>query len=178
MWWSGAIAAAAVVLGALGWQMNASADDARLAGSEWRTQQEKAIKQVMPEAKAGPGRSTYDELRAEVTKRKNETKSVARGTDMAMPVFEELETLSFVVGNNGFALESIELDSQRSPKFTVITPSTEDAERLFEAIQRVAGSNVTDWTSQYSSVNEGDTVKVRGTYTGQWIKPKTQGGPR
>ncbi len=169
MWWSGAIAAAALLMGVVGWQMNSAAAESRDAAAEWRGRQEEAIRQVLPDARAGPGRSTLMVLKDEVGRRAKEL-APAKQLDSAatMPILEELQTLSFVVGNSGLSLESIELDSQFSPRFSVLANTTRDAEDLLVALGRVAGSHVSDWSPLYSARTEGGVQKVRGTYSGKW----------
>jgi hypothetical protein len=175
MWWSGAVAAAALALGFFGWQLNASAAQAEEAAQLWTARTDEAIKSVMPEARPAPGRSTFDLLKDEVTRRKKELQRPNTGTEVVMPILEELETISFVVGNNGFELESIELDSRTSPGFTVITNTTQEAEELAQAIRRVSGSHIETWTTEYRAVQgrkEGEGSKVRARFIGQWERPQ------
>ncbi len=178
MWWSAAVAVAAIALGVFGWQLNESAARAEEAAGLWRARTEEVIREVMPEARPAPGRSTFDALKEEVARRKKDMAAPARGTDVTMPILEELETISFVVGNNGFELESIDLDSRTSPAFTVITNTTQEAEELAQAIRRVAGSHIETWTPEYRSVQsrrDGESGKVRARFVGQWRRPEGSG---
>jgi hypothetical protein len=179
MWWSAAVAAAALALGVFGWQLNASAARAEDAAALWVIRTSDAIKEVMPDARPAPNRSTFDLLKDEVTRRKKELQRPNTGTEVTMPILQELETISFVVGNNGFELESIDLDSRTSPGFTVITNTTQEAEELATAIRRVAGSKIESWTTEYRAVQsrkEGEGSKVRARFIGQWERPS--GGSR
>jgi hypothetical protein len=175
MWWSAAVMAAAAALGFLGWQLQRHAEESREAAATWTQQQNEAIAQVMPGAKAGvgPDQSVYNQLKNEVSKREKALAAPGRN-DVAVPILQELETISLVVGNNNFELSELELDGRRV-QVTIMTNSTGEAEAVVEAFKRVSGSNVVDWTQSLSNRNVGETVRVRGQYTGRWspqVKPE------
>ncbi len=177
LWWSGAIAAAALVMSVIGFQLRASADSAREAAKDWRKQGLAAIGEVFPDALVDrPGVNKYQAFKTEVEKTEKKLRPADR-TDEAMPVIEELETISLVVGNSGYSIESIDLDSKGLPRLYVLTDRLDDAERLGDALKRVSGSHVAEWTSNYSTKKEGDVSKVRASWSGTWIKNKP-GGPK
>lgn len=184
MWWSAAVVAGAVVLGIFGWQLQKNAGQSREAVATWVKQQDEAIGQVMPGAKAGvgPENSVYNQLKNEVSRREKANALPGRN-DNPMPILQELETLSLVIGNSGISLDAsqgqgIDIDS-RGARVTVLTNTTSDAEALLEAFKRVSGSNLVDWTSNLSQRNEGEAVRVRGVYTAKWDpKLKPQETPR
>jgi len=183
MWWSAAVAVGAVALGLFGWQLQQNAAEAREAALTWRDQQGEAIAEVMPGAKTGvgPEGSLYNQLRNEVT-RLEKAASGPRRNDNPLPVLQELETLSLVIGNSGLALDTqgqgIEIDS-RGARIRVLTNTTSEAEALFEAFKRVSGSNLVDWTFNPQSRTEGEAVRVRGEYTARWDpRLKPQEAPR
>jgi hypothetical protein len=179
VWWAAAVMVGAILLAGLGWQLAGSAEQASTAAAAWREQQDKVIAQVMPGAKPGLGEQggLYSQLEKEVRTREKALQGPAKG-DTPMPILEELETLSFVIGNNGLELESIDLDSRSGPRFTVLAPTTRDAEELGEALKRVSGSHVVEWTAQVQQPRTAGSEKVRGTYNGKWAAPKPEGGPR
>jgi hypothetical protein len=176
VWWSGAIAAAAVVLGVLGFQLRSGAEKARAAAGEWRTQGLAVITQVAPDIKVAPGKSQYQTFKDQVQKAANEIKEPDR-TEYAMPVMEELETISLVLGNNGYAIESVDLSTTGLPRFSVIVDKTKDAEDLLAALGRVSGSHVVDWNLNVKNKKEGDQDKIQASFSGQWVHAK-QGGQR
>lgn len=172
MWWSGAVAAAAVVLATIGWRMNAASADERAAAAQWRAQQDEAITQVMPGVKPAPGKSTLVMLTEEVARRDKDLEGPRRPDNAAtMPIVEELQTISFIVGNNGLSLDSLELDSRGSPRFVAFASDTGQAEDLTEALKRIAGSHVTDWKATVVQGTGTEASKVRGTYSGKWAAP-------
>jgi hypothetical protein len=175
IWWSAAIAAAALALGVLGFQLNSAAASARAAASKWRDQGLAAIGQVFPDALVDrPGVNKYQAFKTEVERLEKKNRGL-EGVEPAMPILEELETISLVVGNNGFSIESLDLDSKGTPRFTAIASKTQDAEDLLEALKRVSGSHVGDWTATYAPKKEGELTLIRGNYSGSWIKAKPAG---
>jgi hypothetical protein len=175
IWWSGAIAAAAVALGVLSYQLNTSAASARDAAEAWRKQGMAAIGQVFPEALVDrPGVNKYQAFKTELDRFEKKTRGF-EGVEPAMPVLDELETISLVVGTNGYAIESIDLDTKGVPRFTVVTSNTKDADDLADALKRVSGSHVSEWSANYSNKKEGDLTLIRATYSGTWIKNKPAG---
>jgi hypothetical protein len=175
MWWSAAVMAAAVALGFVGYRLQQNAEQSREAAASWQKQQLDAVTQVMPGAKDGVGveNNVYNQLKAEVTKRSRALDAPARN-DVAVPILQELETISFVIGNNNFALENLDLDT-RGARVTILTGSTSEAEAVVEAFRRIAGSNLVDWSPTFSNRNEGETVRIRGVYTSKWspqVKPE------
>jgi hypothetical protein len=175
-WWSGAIAAGALVLTVLGWQLGRTAKDSDAAAKAWTEQGRAAIKEVFPEALVPrPGESPYKRFKDELDKQERAAKPLDHA-DAAMPVLEELETISLVLGNSGYAIESVDLDSKGLPRVTTVTASTRDAEDLLDALKRVSNSHVVDWTFTPSNKQEGEVTKVRATYTGRWASPANKGG--
>jgi hypothetical protein len=175
VWWSAAIAAAALGMMLLGLQLRSAAAKSQNAATRWHDLASAAVTQVLPDAKDLPGKSKLQTFKEAVDKAERSATAPKR-TEEAVPVLEELETISLVVGNNGYSIETIDLDSKGLPRFTVIANTTRDAEDLLDALKRVSGSRVTEWAGSYSPKKEGDQDKVRATFSGRWVLAK--GGTR
>jgi len=167
-------ASAAIVMGALGiaaaaWQLNASAGKAKAASQALEQRWREVLKQTHPTTMTAQlGKGPYQVLQEEIARLEAAARPIER--DPVMPVLQELETVSMVVGNSGYAIESIEMDTTGRPRVIAISDNTPDAEALLEALRRVGGSNVADWTATYAAKREGDANKVRGVYSGSWEK--------
>ena len=169
----GAIAAAAVLLTVLGVQLRSRGEAARGAADTWKKQGLAAMGQAFPDVLTDrPGVNKYVAFKAEVD-RARKAREAPQRTEDAMPVLEEMETISLVVGNSGYAVESIELGAV--PRFSVIANSISDAENLLEAMKRVSGSHVVDWALNPSTKREGDVDKVRAQFSGRWAQANKPG---
>lgn len=172
--WAGvAVAGLAVVTGLAAWRLRAAAGEARSATLAWNEKWTSMVKSVdadVVRGGIGVGNSPIDLLKAEIDKREKVLLPVTP-TERVMPIVQELETISLVVGAAGFDLESIDLSSTPAagPKVIVIAPSTADAEALADALERVQGSYVIDWSATYfSQAGKDGRQVVKGTYTGKW----------
>ncbi len=88
-----------------------------------------------------------------------------------MPVMQELETVSFVIGYPDFELRDLSF-GQLNASFTVTVPSIEQYEQLRESLRYVAGSSV-NWSAKADEERGSDRVRVR--CQGQWIEPDKDG---
>jgi len=82
------------------------------------------------------------------------------------PILQELETLSFVLGNPDYKLEKIEM-SATAVTIIVVVPDTAAYEELVESIERIAGSSVGDWIKTPRTNPSG----IRINFTGLWSDP-------
>jgi hypothetical protein len=174
VWWAGAVGAAAMGLTVVGFQLRGAAESARTAALGWRNQGRDAIAQVAPDIKDAPGKNRYQAFEDEVKRLEHQVTAPPRNDD-TMPVMEELETISLVVGNAGYALDSISLDSKGLPRFAVVADNMSDAEALIEAMRRVSGSNVVEWTGNPVPRKVDGVDKVAVTFNGRWAPPKPGG---
>jgi hypothetical protein len=168
-WRALAMLGVAALLGVASWRLYASAGNAARATRDWTAQWRKVVGEAYPDAlREGPGKSALSILDDELRNRRRNLLPPER-SDQAMPVLQELETVTMVIGTGEFALESIDLRSTgMSPKVVVIAKDLRDAEALEEAFNRVAGSYVTAWTGKYTSRPEGAETRIRAEYSGEW----------
>jgi hypothetical protein len=89
-----------------------------------------------------------------------------------MPVMQELDTVSFLIGNPAFELRDLSI-GQLNATFTVIVPSIEQYEDLREGLKSIGGSRV-NWTANANAERGSDRVRVR--CSGQWIEPERGAG--
>jgi hypothetical protein len=86
-----------------------------------------------------------------------------------MPVLQELDSLSLLLGNPDYHIESIELDSFRDVKLNLQINSLGEAEQLLESLKTIEGLSTTTWEAKYPQGNRTEgNQKLRMTYTGQW----------
>lgn len=179
LWRAVALGAVAGLLGLASWRLYARADEAEASARAWKSRADELIRGVYPDALIPqPGKSALQVMDEEILSRRRNLRPPER-TDQAMPILEELETVSMVLGSGRYALESIELKSQGSaPTIIVIAETTADAEALAEALNRIGGSHITQWSPAYASRTEGGVSKVQATFRGEWAAPapRTGGG--
>ncbi|MDI1289383.1 MAG: hypothetical protein PSX37_05455 [bacterium] len=169
IWASVALIALAACLGVVSWRMSAAASAAKAASEEWRQRWTVVVKESFPDAllpKAGLSVSTqmFDEVH-----RLEDARKPADRAEPALPVIQELESLSYVLSNPDYSLESVEIDSKTVIKMIVIANDIASAELMLEAINAVAGTSSVDWTatSYRARVDKGEN-KVTATFTGKW----------
>jgi hypothetical protein len=180
-WRALALVGLAGLMGLVAWRLRLAADDARHAAeaidSGWRS----AVREIYPAAlEPMPGESPLKLLDEELRRRRRDLLPPER-TDEPMPILQELETITMVIGAGDFALESIDLRSVGSaPRVMVLTRTNEDAYALEEAFRRVGGSYVMNWAARFESRPEGTETRIRVTLTGEWnaamIKAAGTGG--
>lgn len=170
-WTAVAVAALAGVVAVWGWRLReeAAAADAEVART--RASWQEAVREIYPEALTPRiGTNALTILTEELTRREAALRPPER-TDRTMPILQELETLSIVVGNAGLELVSIDLSSAGTTapvKLVVTTPSTTAAEQLLEALRGIGGSHLTGWTQQIRATRDGDPLRRTATYTATW----------
>ncbi|VAX42345.1 hypothetical protein MNBD_PLANCTO03-532 [hydrothermal vent metagenome] len=177
-WAAVAIALAAGAMGVAAFQVYASAKAARTQAEEVRTAWRATAGELLPLVNdsfaAGPGwdaRAVAD-IQEELDRRRRKVAPV-RATPQK-PIMQELETLSFVLGNPDYKLEKIEL-SETAVTITVVVPNTAAYEELVESIERIAGSSVREWDKTPRPVPDGIRVNLLGLW-GDPTQSTTAGG--
>jgi hypothetical protein len=177
-WASIGIASAALVAVAFGLSLRASASRAEQDAAVWRTNWRDAVGRVYPEALVPqPGRGPLSIIREEVERRERALTPPVNN-EPALPVLEELATLSMVLGTSDISIESIDVDSRVSIRVRVICRNVAQAERLAVALGEIDGSWISNWTATYAEVNAprpgtaappttGDRP-IRATFVGTW----------
>ena len=172
-WSALAIALAACGMGIFAWKIRASARDATARAAESRQAWRDITAALLPKSAEGLRATksfdsqTMSDLQSELTKR---TKALAPiKTDPEMPVLEELETLSFVLGNPDYKIEQIAIN-KLGVFLTLTVPNTAAYEELTESLGQIAGSHISKWESSViqrqnsRSPNQG----VQCNFTGIW----------
>ena len=168
IWTSVALVAFAAGLGVVSWRMSAAAASAKIAAEEWRKKWEVVAKDSFPDAlqpKAGlsPSTQMWDEVR-----RLEDARRPADRAEPALPVMQELETLSYVLSDPAYGIESVDLDSKGTIKVIAIANDIASAELLLESINALAGTNTVDWTATYRMRAGGGENKVTATFNAKW----------
>ncbi len=177
-WAAVAIALAAGAMGVAAFQVYTSAKVARAQAEEVRTAWRATAGELLPLVNdsfaAGPGwdaRAVAD-IQEELDRRRRKVAPV-RATPQK-PIMQELETLSFVLGNPDYKLEKIEL-SETAVTITVVVPNTAAYEELVESIDRIAGSSVREWNKTPRPVPDGIRVNLFSLW-GDLTQSTTAGG--
>lgn len=175
VWAALVITAASALLGIIAWQWRRDAAALKLQTSGFEIKWKDEVGKVYPDALGlrpeGPKRAMEDEL----ARRRAELLPAERA-EPAMPVMEEFETISLVLGTGSFALTAIDVGYE-AVSISVQARSIEDADALYEALQRVSGSRIAQWTPQFDQINitgaDGKpTPGIRATIRGVWDRTK------
>lgn len=174
LWAAGAIAALAGALGVaayrVGEQASATRGQATAAEKSWRDEFQ-SLKAPTPPV---PGLE-LDYLASEISKREKELLPPEAG-EATMPVREELETISLVVGLEDVELGEVSLSPTLGAKVVVTVADLARGEDLFDALSRVGGSALGTWQRRFDPVP--NSSKVRCTFDAKWAVPAraTTGG--
>jgi hypothetical protein len=168
-WLAGAIAAAAAGLVGLGWNVRRGVPAIEDAAKQWSNSWQPVVAPVWPQATQPTLGDPLKALQAEVDKVAS-TATLPAKAQRAMPVPQELETLSLVLASPRVELTELRIDSTLNVRIVAVVASTSDAEQLLESLRRVAGSRVATWTMEVQSL-QGD--KRTATYDGKWAKEGT-----
>jgi len=168
LWRAVAVAALAAVVAAGGWRLRAQAQTYRESAAAWENHWREVIKTSYPDALSPrPGMSPAKILADEV-RRREQLQLPPERTDVTMPVLQELETVTMIIGHQNYSLESVELDSAKAPRLVVIAPTLRDAEALHESLKRIGGSYVTTWQETYREQADGEQKVIRAEFRGDW----------
>lgn len=126
-------------------------------------------KDYFPEARVLPGVSLVDSTTQEVD-RLRKSAEPAKRADPSIPILEELETLSMVVGNPQYAVELIKLEASTNANqdLHIVAENNADADAMKEALNSISGSFVQDWREpeKYDITSRPGKVLVR--YRAKW----------
>lgn len=180
LWTAGAIAALAAGLGVAAYRVgeHAAELDGRAAALDhsWRDELTK-LKLPTPPVTG----LELDYLDAEIVKREKELAPPEAG-EATMPIREELDTISLVIGLEDVELNEITLSPTTGAKVEVTVADLARAEDLYDALSRVGGSALGPWTRQFSEVKTqptnaagapeaGVAPRVRCIFTAKWAVP-------
>jgi hypothetical protein len=105
-------------------------------------------------------------LQSEVAKLQRQS-APPENADPAMPVLEELETLSLVLGSEEIEVDEVLLDSRFATNRVVVrVADLATAEALLKSLNQIGGSKLVDWQapSSYQTVEK----KLKGIFTAKW----------
>ncbi|CAG1006076.1 hypothetical protein PHYC_03285 [Phycisphaerales bacterium] len=179
-WRAAALLGVAVVLGMGAWQFQSAAGEATDSAKQWESRWREVIKEAYPEMPTvlGESSSPLVLLNEEVKRRERDLRPVER-SDQTMPILQELDTISLVLGSAQCDLEEITLDSTLRPRVSTIVRSAEQAEAILEGFRRIGGSFVTNWSLTGSERPQGTEQRIRALYQGEWnrdaLKPEAGG---
>ncbi len=169
LWTAGALLLASAAAAVVGWRFHKEAAAAREAELGWRNGWQELVGGLYPPAmspRVAAGFTPLMELSDEVKRRK----TLIRGPEKVernKPVLAELEAISLVLGSPTVKLESIFMDSTQGPQRVVATvPTTSEGEAVLEALRRVGGSMLVDWSLDISQ--SPGSEERRATYTAKW----------
>ncbi len=168
-WASAAVAATGVGLCVLAAQVWRSAAQARDLGRDARErwfERAAALHSVVANPQV---RDPIDELERELERRRRALRP--RGYRSFMPVMQELETLSYIIGNDMIGLERLSINNT-SVLLEVSVPDTAAYEELRTSLGRISGSKVV-FPRDQDSVSEqparaGSPGGLRCKFTGIW----------
>jgi hypothetical protein len=162
VWSALAAASAALAIGLIAWSIRRESQQTRLAADRLFTQAEALVVARIPDALSRPV-APVELVRDLVTAQENRLR---RPSDLtpAMPVLEELETLSFVLGSADYEITEVRM-SEIAPLIRLTVPSLRDYEELVDALPRISGS-FCDWRLSQQSGAGSDRLNV--TMTGSW----------
>ncbi len=172
LWAALAIAMAAAGIGALAWKFRAEAGEFR-EGARRTAAEARELFQTAGVGAAFPGKE-LETVQSRVAALETASAPIARQSEAAMPVLEELETLSLVLGIPEVEIESISLDSKISNQIIVTVPTLADGEALLSALRSVSGSHLTDWVPTFAA--PGASGRVRCTFRAGWSLEARGGG--
>jgi len=164
LWSALAIAMSAAGIGALAWKFRAEATELR----EGARRTAAAARELFQNAGVGaayPGKE-LETVQTRVAALEKTNAPIARSSEAAMPILEELETLSLVLGIPEVEIETITLDSRISNQVIVTVPTLAEGEALLGALRSVAGSHLTDWVPTFAP--PGSSGRVRCTFRAGW----------
>lgn len=180
IWSAAAMVVAAGAVAAWGHAIRDRASDAARSAAEWDAAWRERVGQLYPDVPLVQiGRRPVDILREELQKKERLLRRPDKA-EPAMPVLQELETLSFIIGDPAYTLEELSLDTRGLNRVRVVTDDISSAEGLLSALRDIDGSHMADWRERFSPKQDlqGGTPRVLAEFTGSWILPPREGGPQ
>ncbi len=175
MWGAAALALLAIFLGVVGWFLRDTARDARHAADRWKIVAQEKVATVRPNVfgRLDPPKKI---LADEIAARRKELFRPDRA-EPAMPVLDELSTLSLILGSNDYTLESVDLSSSDVARFVVRADTLAKAEDLQIALTAISGSHVASWNPRFEDKGEAGKDKyVRAQFLGTWRREAPKEG--
>jgi hypothetical protein len=167
VWVAAGVATLAVALFVLAFRLSRDGSASDAAAGAYREQWTKLVESAVPGAMSsldGPLLALQDE----VDKKEKDFKPPER-VELALPILQELETLSMVLGSGEIQLDELDLDSgQNVVRLRVTAASTERAEEIREALRAIGGSNIVNWSEPQYPSNAQPGQKLAVTYLGNW----------
>jgi len=174
LWSALVMTAASALLGVIAWQWKREAiqlnQAAELYQIRWQDEVRKAYSDALTPRPEGPLMA----LRNEVERRRAEL--MPERPEEAMPILDELETISLVIGAGDFTLERLDVGADLV-RLSVVTKDLSAAEAFAGAMSRISGSHV-DWRdAQMKTVNDnrggaGASGSVQVSFDCTWVKRK------
>lgn len=167
VWVAAGVGALALALFVLAFRLSRDGSASDAASAAYREQWTKLVENAVPGAMNsldGPLMALQDE----VDKKEKDFKPPER-VELALPILQELETLSMVLGSGEIQLDELDLDSgQNVVRLRVTAASTERAEEIREALRAIGGSNIVNWSEPQYPPNAQPGQKLAVTYLGNW----------
>lgn len=194
LWGAGAIAALAAALGVGAYRVGQHAAELKSQAAAVERSWRDELSTLRLPAPPVPGME-LDYLNEEISKRERELSPPEAG-EATMPLREELETISLVVGLEDVELTELTMSPTLGAKVVVTVSDLARAEDLYDALTRVGGSALGAWTRQFNEVktapanaganggantgggSAGLVSRVQCTFTAKWAvpaKPSTGG---
>lgn len=163
-WVALSLGVVAVCVGVAGWRLGAAATEADAKRVAFDAKWKEEVSKVEPGAFKGIGvnRSAFNIITEEVKRLEKQLKPVDVN-ESGKPLLREFETLSLVLGASGVDVESVKLD-EFNPQVVILAPSTAEAEAVLDALRKIGGSDLVDWTATFQQAN----TKVRGVFSAKW----------
>ena len=167
-WTAAALLLTAALLAVWGVQLRRSAGELQAEANTTRSAERELIAQVDPTIDARllfQARKTIEDRTKDIKGRASPEPSFPE----PRPVLQELETLSFIIGNPDYDLVSINLSSI-AVTVTIRVETLEDYEALLESFDRISGS----YTEMLNALRGETQGGIRATFTLSWVDLEDQ----
>jgi hypothetical protein len=175
IWTAASLALVGAGLGVLGLRFRQDAKAAERAAQGWEAAWREPVKKAFPDLRPRPNASELMELQAMI-KDKESMGKLPSSILVPKPVLQELEAMSLVVATPSIELRSITMNNDRPVQLICSLPTTADAEAMLDALRRVGGSTLENWTMEFNARGTPGNDRREVTYTANW--PNKAGGPR
>lgn len=166
-WLALAIIGVAAMLGVVAWRLGANVGAARSEAIKQEERWRELLKEVFPDALAARG-GEFDKLRTQYMKRDKELRP-PEAKENARPILQQLEALSFVLGDAEYELNTLQIPSGGQVVVEVKVKTVEQGEELRRALDSIAGSQILRWTESYTNEGAGENARVRCRFSGTWV---------
>ena len=160
-WVALALLVASAFIGVLAWNLRGTGTAAAEAASAVRSSKREILRQINPEYEMNP--FPVRVLGEEIRRLRGSV--VPTGVPPEpLPILEEVDTITLLLGNEGFELEKITVTSL-TISAAVIVDGTQEFEFLRESLRRIAGSNVVWNEPNRTAAGERLRVSLSGLWT-------------